>query len=78
MREFNPSVETPGDIIHKITQLRGRPDEHKAKIAEELDRANGKLEFLENVSDPNFAVQTLIAYARRTDELLRAELASRY
>lgn len=76
MRELNPSIETPGDIMHKIRALRATPNLHAAAIQEELTRAEDKLAFLGAIENSGFAVRTLHAYAIRTQQLLEKEKAS--
>lgn len=76
MREFNPSVETPCDIMCRVRLLRAEPDLHIATIEDELTRTGNKLTVFASISTPSFAVQTLRAYALRTQELLKIEKAS--
>lgn len=78
MREFNPSVETPGDILYRVQSLRRTPDLHIAMIEDELARARNKLAVFAGITNPSFAVQTLQAYALRTKQLLEKEKASWY
>lgn len=73
MRELNPAIPSPGEILFEIRALRAQPLEHQAAVQAYMAKAAAAAEVLGAIENPSTATLILHAYAIRTGQLLEHE-----